>query len=89
MRVAVVGAGLAGLMAAHELARSGGVRVTLYEKGHHLGGGAGTMAVDHDGGNSPVHLDLSFIVFNRVRTSIDAFAKLQTQDYISRTDTEA
>ncbi|CAN6284248.1 unnamed protein product [Urochloa humidicola] len=66
MRVAVVGAGVAGLAAAHELARSGGVQVTLYEKEHHLGGDARTVAVDDDGGAGHVNLDLSFMVFNRV-----------------------
>jgi glycine/D-amino acid oxidase-like deaminating enzyme len=44
MRVAMVGSGLSGLVAAHELARSGGVRVTVYEKEDHLGG-AKTVAV--------------------------------------------
>jgi 2-polyprenyl-6-methoxyphenol hydroxylase-like FAD-dependent oxidoreductase len=32
MRVVVVGGGLSGLVAAHELARSDRVRVTMYEK---------------------------------------------------------
>jgi cyclopropane-fatty-acyl-phospholipid synthase len=77
MRVAVVGAGVAGLTAAHELARSsGGVRVTLYEKEHHLGGGAGTVAVDDDG-NGPVHLDLGFMVFNWVRTSYPRITQIK------------
>jgi len=70
MRVAVVGAGVTGLSAAHELARSGGARVTLYEKEPYLGGDvARTVAVD-DGGSGPVNLDLGFMVFNRVRTSM-------------------
>jgi len=64
MRVAVVGGGLSGLVAAHELARSGGVRVTVYEKEDHLGG-AKTIAVN--GGSGPVPIDLDFMVFNRVR----------------------
>jgi cation diffusion facilitator CzcD-associated flavoprotein CzcO len=64
MRVAVVGGGLSGLVAAHELARSGGVRVTVYEKEDHLGG-AKTIAVN--GGSGPVPVDLDFMVFNRVR----------------------
>nr|CAB3456415.1 unnamed protein product [Digitaria exilis] len=58
MRVAVVGAGLSGLAAAHELARSGEARVTVYEKEDHLGGhGSKTMAVE-DGGGGRVHVDL-------------------------------
>ncbi|CAN6306163.1 unnamed protein product [Urochloa humidicola] len=69
MRVAVVGAGVAGLAAAHELARSGGVQVTLYEKEQDLSGDAGTVTID-DGAGS-LHLDTGFMVFNRVRTYID------------------
>ncbi|KAF8698874.1 hypothetical protein HU200_035135 [Digitaria exilis] len=65
MRVAVVGAGVAGLAAAHELARSGGARVTLYEKDDHLGGHVGTVAVNDGDAGSVVHLDLGFMVFNR------------------------
>ncbi|KAF8655180.1 hypothetical protein HU200_061321 [Digitaria exilis] len=66
MRVAVVGAGLSGLAAAHELARSGGARVAVYEKEDHLGGnGSKTMAVD-DGAGGRVHVDLGSMVFNRM-----------------------
>jgi predicted NAD/FAD-binding protein len=64
MRVAVVGAGLSGLAAAHELARSGGVRVTVYEKDDYLGG-AKTVAIDV--GTDRVLVDLGFMVFNPVR----------------------
>lgn len=71
MRVAVVGAGVSGLAAAHELARSGGgARVTVYEKEDCLGGHARTVAVDDDDAAAgTVQLDLGFMVFNRVRTS--------------------
>ncbi|WVZ57371.1 hypothetical protein U9M48_007764 [Paspalum notatum var. saurae] len=68
MKVAVVGAGVAGLAAAHELARSGGgaVQVTLYEKQDHLGGHAcRTVDAEVDDGTT-VHLDLGFMVFNQV-----------------------
>ena len=65
MRVAVVGGGLSGLVAAHELARSGGARVTVYEKEEHLGG-AKTVAVN-GGSSGPVLVDVDFMVFNRVR----------------------
>uniref|UniRef100_A0ACD5WAK3 Uncharacterized protein n=1 Tax=Avena sativa TaxID=4498 RepID=A0ACD5WAK3_AVESA len=62
MKVAVVGAGVSGLAAAQELARSGGARVTVYEKEECLGGGhAKSVAVDGVG-----RLDLGFMVFNRV-----------------------
>ncbi|KAF7004732.1 hypothetical protein CFC21_019922 [Triticum aestivum] len=69
MKVAVVGGGVSGLAAAHELllAASGGgdgVRVTLYEQEESLGGHARTVAVDD--GTGRVHLDLGFMCFNQV-----------------------
>lgn len=60
MRVAVVGSGISGLVAATELAKSGDVDVVLYEKEDYLGGHAKTVTVDD------VDLDLGFMVFNRV-----------------------
>jgi cyclopropane-fatty-acyl-phospholipid synthase len=71
MRIAVVGAGVSGLAAAHELARSGGVRVAVYEKEDYLGGHARTVAVDDDAASdTPVPLDLGLTVFHRVRTYV-------------------
>jgi cation diffusion facilitator CzcD-associated flavoprotein CzcO len=71
MRVAVVGAGLSGLAAAHELARSGGARVTVYEKESHLGGrGNKAVAVDDDGAGGRVLVDLGCMAFNTVRACI-------------------
>ncbi|KAJ1296603.1 hypothetical protein BS78_01G314400 [Paspalum vaginatum] len=69
MKVAVVGAGAAGLAAAHELARSGGgaLQVALYEKQDRLGGHAcRTVDVD-DGSSGTVHLHLGgfSMVFNQ------------------------
>ncbi|CAM3172250.1 DUF1365 domain-containing protein [Nocardioides dubius] len=55
-RVAVVGSGVAGLVAAHELGRH--VRVTLYEADDRLGGHADTHEVDGLG------IDTGFIVHN-------------------------
>ena len=71
MRVAVVGGGLSGLAAAHELASSGGgVRVTVYEKEGHLGGrGNKAVAVD-DGAGGRVLVDLGCMAFNTVRPCI-------------------
>ncbi|CAL5065836.1 unnamed protein product [Urochloa decumbens] len=63
MRVAVVGGGLGGLAAAHELARSGGARVTVYDKEEHLGGNK-AMAVDDGAGGGRVPVDLGCMVFN-------------------------
>ncbi|KAI4368428.1 hypothetical protein MLD38_016985 [Melastoma candidum] len=58
-RVAVVGAGVSGLVAAYELA-SAGVEVSLFEQEDYLGGHARTVTLDG------VELDLGFMVFNRV-----------------------
>jgi predicted NAD/FAD-binding protein len=52
-RVAVVGAGVAGLTAAHVFA-SAGRHVTLYEADHRLGGHADTHLVDVGGRIVPV-----------------------------------
>lgn len=59
MRVAVIGAGVSGLIAAYELAKNN-VNVVLYEKEDYLGGHAKTVTVDG------VDVDLGFMVFNRV-----------------------
>ncbi|KAI8560791.1 hypothetical protein RHMOL_Rhmol04G0283100 [Rhododendron molle] len=59
MRIAVIGAGISGLVAATTLTKSG-VEVVLYEKEDYLGGDAKT--VTHD----DVYLDLGFMFFNRV-----------------------
>lgn len=59
MKVAVVGAGISGLVAAYELAKSG-VKIVIYEKENYIGGHAKTVTVNG------VDLDLGFMVFNRV-----------------------
>ena len=60
-RVAIVGAGVAGLVAARELDRAGH-EITLYDAGSHAGGHAHTVAVDIPGAN--LEVDIGFIVFN-------------------------
>ncbi|KAF5202274.1 Cyclopropane-fatty-acyl-phospholipid synthase [Thalictrum thalictroides] len=60
MRVAVIGAGISGLVSAYVLAKSGITDVVLYEKEDYLGGHAKTVTFDG------VDLDLGFMVFNRV-----------------------
>lgn len=59
MRVAVIGAGISGLVSAYVLAKTG-VDVVLFEKEDYLGGHAKTVSFDSR------HLDLGFMVFNRV-----------------------
>ncbi len=60
-RFAVIGSGVGGLVAAHELSRS--ARVTLYERDIRLGGHAHTHAVDL-GFADPVQVDSGFLVHN-------------------------
>lgn len=59
LRVAVIGVGVAGLVAARTLALAG-VDVVIYEKEDNVGGHARTVYVDG------IALDLGFMVFNRV-----------------------
>jgi len=60
-RIAVIGSGVAGLTAAHILARTHDV--TLFERDDRLGGHANTIAVRATGGRE-VALDTGFIVHN-------------------------
>lgn len=59
MRVAVIGAGISGLVSAYVLAKEG-IEVVVYEKDDYLGGHSRTVTFDG------VDLDLGFMVFNRV-----------------------
>jgi uncharacterized protein len=61
MRIAIVGAGISGLMAAYLLDR-GGHQVTVYEAGPTLGGHSNTVDCDVEGVGLPV--DTGFIVHN-------------------------
>ena len=63
-RVAVIGAGIAGLAAAHRLA--GEAAVTLFEAADWFGGHAHTVDVTLDGAQGPVThgVDTGFLVFN-------------------------
>jgi predicted NAD/FAD-binding protein len=60
MRIAVIGSGISGLVAAHHLCRDHDV--TVYEAGSHAGGHAHTVDVDHEG--RAYAIDTGFIVFN-------------------------
>jgi predicted NAD/FAD-binding protein len=61
MRVAVVGGGIAGLVAASELHRLH--EITVFEQQDYLGGHAHTVVVENDEGT--LALDTGFIVFNQ------------------------
>jgi uncharacterized protein len=61
MKIAIVGTGIAGLVAAHRLHPEH--EVTVYEAGDRLGGHTNTVAVAADDG-SELAIDTGFIVFN-------------------------
>jgi predicted NAD/FAD-binding protein len=63
MRVAVIGAGIAGLGAALS-AVGGGHNVVVYERNQRPGGHSATVDIDWDG--TPLSIDTGFIVFNEL-----------------------
>jgi len=63
LRVAVVGAGIAGLGAARALAGRTGIEVDVFEAGARPGGHVHTVEVAGPAG--PIAVDLGFIVCNR------------------------
>jgi predicted NAD/FAD-binding protein len=60
MRIAVIGSGISGMVAAHQLCRTHDV--TVYEAGPHVGGHTNTVDVEYQGRDYAV--DTGFIVFN-------------------------
>ncbi len=60
MRIAIVGAGVSGLVAAHLLHRKH--EITVFEAGAHAGGHTNTVTVETEHGTH--HVDTGFIVFN-------------------------
>lgn len=68
MRVAVVGAGINGLVCAYVLAKAG-VNVVLYEKEDYLGGVHAKTIVNTNG----FDLDLEFMLLSSVITSLFSF----------------
>ena len=64
MRVAIIGSGVAGLGAAHQL--RGRAQVSLFEAGAYFGGHAHTVDVTLPGAHGPVThgVDTGFLVFN-------------------------
>lgn len=74
LKIAVIGAGVAGLTAAHLLQRKH--HVTLYEKSPSLGGHANTIVIDN-GPDKGTPIDTGFVVLND-RTDVN-FHKLLNQ----------
>jgi uncharacterized protein len=60
MRIAIIGTGISGLLAAHRLHREH--EITVYEAAPRLGGHTNTIAVEADDGTH--RIDTGFIVFN-------------------------
>lgn len=60
MRIAIIGSGISGLVAAHHLHRDH--EITMYEAGDHVGGHTHTVDVEADGESFAV--DTGFIVYN-------------------------
>lgn len=61
MKIAIVGTGVSGLVAAHHLHRQH--EITVYEAAARIGGHTHTVTVPDPGGD-PVAIDTGFIVFN-------------------------
>ena len=82
MRVAVIGAGIAGFGAAMALHGQPGVEVTLHEREDRVGGHAHTIDVDYDG--RKIAVDTGFIVYNELNypnlTAMFAWAGVETID---------
>lgn len=72
-RVAVIGAGLAGMGAAARLGQRG-VAVTLFERNHHLGGKLGAW-IDRASDGSEVRVEHGFHAFFRHYYNLDAFLR--------------
>ena len=64
MKIAIVGSGISGNMAAYLLSRSHDV--TLFEKRNRAGGHAATVDIDYTGDGDWVSVDSGFIVYNEL-----------------------
>ena len=64
MRIAVIGAGIAGNAAAWALANGSSHQITVYEQEQRIGGHSATVDVDYDG--TSIAVDTGFIVYNEL-----------------------
>ena len=77
MKIAVIGAGISGLSAAHFLSKKH--KVDLFEKNDHFGGHSYTIEVPCNNSRETISLDLGFIVFNKINypNLVNLFEKLK------------
>ena len=77
MKIAVIGAGISGLSAAHFLSKKH--KVDLFEKNDHFGGHSYTTEVSSHNSKETISLDLGFIVFNKINypNLVNLFEQLQ------------
>ena len=64
MRIAVIGAGIAGNAAAWALANGSSHQITVYEQEQRIGGHSATVDVDYEG--TSIAVDTGFIVYNEL-----------------------
>jgi len=64
MRIAVIGAGIAGNAAAWALANGSSHQITIYEQEQRVGGHSATVDVDYEG--TSIAVDTGFIVYNEL-----------------------
>ncbi|PSC05823.1 NAD/FAD-binding protein [Alsobacter soli] len=81
MRIAIIGAGIAGNAAAYALATGSSHQITVYEQDHRLGGHSATVDVNYDG--TQIAVDTGFIVYNEANyenlTALFAELGVETQ----------
>ena len=77
MKVAVIGAGISGLSAAHFLSKK--YKVDLFEKNDHFGGHSHIVEVFSNNSQEKISMDLGFIVFNKKNypNLVNLFEKLE------------
>jgi len=82
MKVAVIGSGISGMVAAHRLSEHH--QVTVFEAGGYVGGHTNTVHVELDGEDQ--HIDTGFIVFNE--TNYPCFSALLDELGVASQPTE-
>jgi uncharacterized protein len=83
MRIAVIGSGISGNVAAWALHTSTAHDITVYEKNNRIGGHSATVDIDYDG--LPLCVDTGFIVYNELNYPLmtQLFAHLSVETMVS------